>query len=35
MAVKKGDETGESSTSAAKKILTPNTNGNPNYELPW
>lgn len=35
MPAKKGDEAGESSTSAAKKILTANTNGSPNYELPW
>jgi replication factor C subunit 2/4 len=35
MAVTKGEEVGESSTSAAKKALKPNTNGIANYELPW
>lgn len=35
MAVTKGEEVGESSTSAAKKALKPNPNGVPNYELPW
>ncbi len=31
----RGDEKGESSTSAAKKALTAVTNGAANYELPW
>lgn len=35
MAAKKGEEKGESSTTAAKKGLTANTNGVTNYELPW
>ena len=35
MAVTKGEETGESSTAAAKKLLKPNANGIANYELPW
>merc|ERR1712093_898893 len=35
MAVTKGEEKGESSTSAAKKVLKANTNGVANYELPW
>lgn len=35
MAVTKGEEVGESSTSAAKKALKPSTNGIANYELPW
>jgi hypothetical protein len=35
MAVTKGEEKGESSTSAAKKVLKANTNGIANYELPW
>jgi hypothetical protein len=35
MAVTKGEEKGESSTSAAKKALKANTNGIANYELPW
>jgi replication factor C subunit 2/4 len=29
------EEKGESSTAAAKKALTANTNGVTNYELPW
>jgi replication factor C subunit 2/4 len=35
MAVTKEAEKGESSMSAAKKVLKPNTNGAVNYELPW
>jgi replication factor C subunit 2/4 len=35
MAVTKGEEMGESSISAAKKLLKANTNGAVNYELPW
>jgi replication factor C subunit 2/4 len=35
MAVTKGEEKGESSMSAAKKVLKANTNGVANYELPW
>jgi replication factor C subunit 2/4 len=35
MAVTKGDEMGESSMSAAKKVLKANTGGAANYELPW
>lgn len=35
MPATKGDEAGESSTSAAKKILKANANGSPTYELPW
>jgi replication factor C subunit 2/4 len=35
MAVTKGEETGESSMSAAEKVLKANTNGPANYELPW
>jgi replication factor C subunit 2/4 len=35
MAITKGEEKGESSTSAAKNILKANSNGIPNYELPW
>jgi len=35
MAVTKGEDIGESSTSAAKKVLKANTNGVANYELPW
>lgn len=35
MAVTKGEEVGESSTSAAKKALKANANGAVNYELPW
>jgi replication factor C subunit 2/4 len=35
MAVTKGEETGESSNAAAKKLLKPNPNGVANYELPW
>lgn len=35
MAITKGEEKGESSTSAAKKVLKANTNGVANYELPW
>jgi len=35
MAITKGEEKGESSMSAAKKALKPNSNGIANYELPW
>jgi hypothetical protein len=35
MTVTKKEETGESSISAAKKVLKANTNGPANYELPW
>jgi hypothetical protein len=35
MAVTKGETAGESSTTAAKKLLKPNANGIANYELPW
>jgi replication factor C subunit 2/4 len=35
MAASKGEEVGESSTSAAKKVLKANSNGITNYELPW
>jgi replication factor C subunit 2/4 len=35
MAATKGEEKGESSTSAAKRVLKANSNGIPNYELPW
>jgi replication factor C subunit 2/4 len=35
MALTKGEEKGESSTAAAKKVLKANTNGIANYELPW
>jgi len=35
MAASKGEEKGESSTTAAKKQLKPNANGITNYELPW
>jgi hypothetical protein len=35
MPAAKGEEVGESSTSAAKKALTANANGNATYELPW
>ncbi|OAA60449.1 aaa ATPase domain containing protein [Niveomyces insectorum RCEF 264] len=34
-ATKAPEETGESSTSAAKKALASGSNGAPNYELPW
>jgi replication factor C subunit 2/4 len=35
MAITKGEEKGESSMSAAKKVLKPNANGVTSYELPW
>ena len=35
MAVRKEQEKGESSMSAAKRVLKPNANGITNYELPW
>lgn len=35
MAVTKGEEKGESSMGAAKKVLKANANGAVNYELPW
>jgi replication factor C subunit 2/4 len=35
MAITKDEEKGESSMSAAKKVLKANANGAINYELPW